>query len=139
MLISLNEAKKHLRVEHDADDDYITNLILASQQWAENFLNRKFKEIINNDNNEVNNNDGDNENNLSNDNIIDDENNNVDSESTENISTENSIDNNANDDDNDDDLIECQEVHKQAMLLVIGTWYEHRENTVITRGAEMLP
>ena len=125
MLISLNEAKKHLRVEHDADDDYITNLILAAQQWAENFLNRKFKEVIDNKEN--------------------DENNSVDSENTENIATENSIDNNANDDDDNDDLIECQEVHKQAMLLVIGTWYEHREDNVtvtissgLRRPAEML-
>lgn len=108
MLISLNEAKKHLRVEHDADDDYITGLILAAQQWAENFLNKKFQDPEP-DNNES-------EINGENSEMTNDEEN-----STENIE-------NPDDEDEYDDLIECQSIHKQAMLLVLGTWYEHRED-----------
>ena len=81
MLISLEEAKKHLRVEHNADDEYILNLIIAAQDWAESFLNLKFLESETQE---------------------------------ENNDTEN--------------YLEVKEVHKMAMLLVIGSWYENREN-----------
>lgn len=69
MLISLEEAKKHLRVEHNADDDLINSLILSAQNWADSFLNFKIEEVE-----------------------------------------------------------DPPEIFKQAMLLVIGSWYENREN-----------
>lgn len=38
--ITLAEAKAHLRVEHDADDAYISALITAARQYCEEFQNR---------------------------------------------------------------------------------------------------
>lgn len=38
--VSLEEAKNHLRVEHSFDDALITSLIVAAREWAEGFLNR---------------------------------------------------------------------------------------------------
>jgi len=40
--LTLEEAKAHLRVEVDADDDLITALISAARQHAENYCNRSF-------------------------------------------------------------------------------------------------
>jgi len=41
-IISLSEAKSHLRVTHDADDTYITNLIPAATEVAQNYACSKF-------------------------------------------------------------------------------------------------
>lgn len=38
--VTLTEAKTHLRVEHDADDTLITSLVTAAREWCEGFLNR---------------------------------------------------------------------------------------------------
>lgn len=38
--VSLEEAKLHLKVEVDEDDDLVTGMIAAARQWAEGFLNR---------------------------------------------------------------------------------------------------
>lgn len=39
-LISLDEAKLHLRVDTDDEDDYITRLITAARAWAETYTQR---------------------------------------------------------------------------------------------------
>ena len=39
-LISLDEAKEHLRVDGDDDDGYVTALITAARQWAEEYTQR---------------------------------------------------------------------------------------------------
>lgn len=39
-IVSLAEAKQHLRVEVDDDDDYITNIIKAAQDYCEKALDR---------------------------------------------------------------------------------------------------
>ena len=41
-IVSLSEAKDHLRVSNTADDTLITNLILAATQAAQNYTNRFF-------------------------------------------------------------------------------------------------
>jgi len=41
-VVSLSEAKDHLRVSNTADDTLITNLILAATQAAQNYTNRFF-------------------------------------------------------------------------------------------------
>tara|TARA_R100001509_G_scaffold140040_2_gene94712 strand:- start:6372 stop:6956 length:585 start_codon:yes stop_codon:yes gene_type:complete len=41
-IVSLSEAKDHLRVSNSADDTLITNLILAATQAAQNYTNRFF-------------------------------------------------------------------------------------------------
>ena len=40
--VTLEEAKSHLRVEHDAEDVLITSLIAAARQSAEQYTNRAF-------------------------------------------------------------------------------------------------
>lgn len=40
--ITLAEAKTHLRVDHNDEDDYIESLIIAARQWAENETHRRF-------------------------------------------------------------------------------------------------
>ena len=42
MLISLNEAKTHLRVDHTEDDGYIQALIMSGITMAEVITNRRF-------------------------------------------------------------------------------------------------
>lgn len=37
--VSLEELKRHLRVEFDDDDELISGLALAAREWAEGFLN----------------------------------------------------------------------------------------------------
>jgi hypothetical protein len=71
--ISLAEAKKHLRVEFDDDNDLIQGLIVAAREYAEGFLNRVFVAA-----------------------------------------------------DAEDPPV-VKQTWKQAMLLMIGHWYEHRE------------
>lgn len=39
--VTVDEAKAHLRVEHDEDDDLIGLLIMAAREWAEAFTGRK--------------------------------------------------------------------------------------------------
>lgn len=36
--VTLGEAKAHLRIEHDSDDDKLNALIQAARQWAEEYL-----------------------------------------------------------------------------------------------------
>lgn len=45
-LVSLIEAKKHLRVEIHDDDEYIALLIDAAEQWAAEFLNRPLSDLL---------------------------------------------------------------------------------------------
>lgn len=40
--VTLTEAKKHLVVDHDDDNDYISSLITAARNIAENYTNRSF-------------------------------------------------------------------------------------------------
>lgn len=40
--ITLDQAKKHCRVDHDEDDDYIESLIVAARIHAEKYTNRAF-------------------------------------------------------------------------------------------------
>ena len=44
MLISLEEAKTHLRIEHDEEDAYLTGLILQAQAAAEDYCRAQFSE-----------------------------------------------------------------------------------------------
>ena len=44
MLISLEEAKTHLRIEHDEEDEYLTGLILQAQAAAEDYCRVQFSE-----------------------------------------------------------------------------------------------
>ena len=41
--ITLDDAKKHLRVTHSEDDDYIYTLILVAHDFCENYTNRKYE------------------------------------------------------------------------------------------------
>lgn len=45
-IVTLTEAKNHLRVDHTEDDNYINNLILASQEVIENYCNIKVMVVI---------------------------------------------------------------------------------------------
>ncbi len=42
MLISLSEAKTHLRIEHDEEDEYLTGLIRQAQAAAEDYCRVTF-------------------------------------------------------------------------------------------------
>ncbi len=42
MLISLEEAKTHLRIEHDEEDEYLTELIRQAQAAAEDYCRVEF-------------------------------------------------------------------------------------------------
>ena len=44
MIITLAEAKTHLRIEHDEEDEYLTGLILQAQAAAEDYCRVKFSE-----------------------------------------------------------------------------------------------
>jgi uncharacterized phage protein (predicted DNA packaging) len=87
--ISLPEAKRHLRVEFDEDDELIQGLIVAAREYAEGFLNRPLAA------------------------------------------------------EEDEEQPEVKQKWKQAMLLLIGHWYEHREEVgvqmqKVPMGAEAL-
>jgi uncharacterized phage protein (predicted DNA packaging) len=45
LVITLQEMKKYLRVDHNADDELITFLIEAAKEQAEAYLNHDFTEI----------------------------------------------------------------------------------------------
>ena len=47
MIISLQEAKTHLRIEHDDEDEYLTNLILQAQAAAEDYCRVSFEPYVN--------------------------------------------------------------------------------------------
>jgi uncharacterized phage protein (predicted DNA packaging) len=90
--ISLSEAKRHLRVEFDDDDELIQGLIGAAREYAEGFMNRPLV---------------------------------------------------AKEEGEDPPVV--KQKWKQALLLILGHWYEHREEvnigSVVTRvpmGAEVL-
>ena len=42
MLITLDEAKTHLRIEHDEEDEYLTGLIRQAQAAAEDYCRVQF-------------------------------------------------------------------------------------------------
>ncbi|MBQ9388560.1 MAG: phage gp6-like head-tail connector protein [Synergistaceae bacterium] len=37
--VTLQEAKRHCRIDHDTEDELITTYITAAREWAEGFLN----------------------------------------------------------------------------------------------------
>jgi uncharacterized phage protein (predicted DNA packaging) len=45
LVITLEEMKKYLRIDHNADDDLLTLLIETAKEQAEAFLNHDFTEI----------------------------------------------------------------------------------------------
>ena len=45
MLISLEEAKTHLRIEHNEEDEYLTGLIVQAQAAAEDYCRVQFSEV----------------------------------------------------------------------------------------------
>ena len=47
MIISLAEAKTHLRIEHDEEDEYLTGLILQAQAAAEDYCRVSFEPYTN--------------------------------------------------------------------------------------------
>ncbi len=49
MIISLEEAKMHLRIEHDEEDEYLTGLILQAQAAAEDYCRISFEPYLNED------------------------------------------------------------------------------------------
>lgn len=44
MVVTVEEAKSHLRIQHDDEDDYITSLIEQSQATAEDYCRVTFDE-----------------------------------------------------------------------------------------------
>ena len=53
MIISLAEAKTHLRIEHDEEDEYLTGLILQAQAAAEDYCRVSFEPYLNGDGEEI--------------------------------------------------------------------------------------
>ena len=53
MIISLTEAKTHLRIEHDEEDEYLTGLILQAQAAAEDYCRVSFEPYLNEDGEEI--------------------------------------------------------------------------------------
>ena len=53
MIISLEEAKTHLRIEHDEEDEYLTGLILQAQAAAEDYCRVSFEPYLNENGDEV--------------------------------------------------------------------------------------
>lgn len=46
MFVTLEEAKQHLRVDHDEDDEYITSLIEVGESAIQNYINRPYSEVL---------------------------------------------------------------------------------------------
>lgn len=46
MLITVDEIKSHLRIEHSEEDGYLAALLAAGQAAAEDFCNRSFAEEL---------------------------------------------------------------------------------------------
>ena len=53
MLISLEEAKTHLRIEHNEEDEYLTGLILQAQAAAEDYCRVSFEPYLNENGEEI--------------------------------------------------------------------------------------
>ena len=53
MIISLEEAKTHLRIEHDEEDEYLNGLILQAQAAAEDYCRVSFEPYLNENGDEV--------------------------------------------------------------------------------------
>lgn len=45
-MITLDEAKKHLNVEHNEDDAYIAELIAVAEQTISSLINRPLKDVL---------------------------------------------------------------------------------------------
>ena len=43
MIVTVDEVKTHLRIQHDAEDDYITGLIAQAQTTAEDYCRVEFE------------------------------------------------------------------------------------------------
>lgn len=44
MIVTVDEVKTHLRIEHDEEDDYIESLIMQAQAEAEDYCRVSFEE-----------------------------------------------------------------------------------------------
>ena len=45
MIVTLNELKTHLRIQHDEEDEYLESLLAQAQTAAENYCRVKFDPI----------------------------------------------------------------------------------------------
>ena len=45
MIVSLDEIKAHLRIEHNEEDDYLNSLIVQAQCAAEDYCRIEFEEL----------------------------------------------------------------------------------------------
>ena len=46
MILTVEDLKKHLNIDHDEDDAYIEELIAVAEDAVENYLNRPISECI---------------------------------------------------------------------------------------------
>ena len=53
MIITLEEVKTHLRIEHDEEDEYLNGLILQAQAAAEDYCRVSFEPYLNEDGEET--------------------------------------------------------------------------------------
>ena len=47
MIVTLNELKTHLRIQHDEEDEYLESLLAQAQTAAEDYCRVKFGQIYN--------------------------------------------------------------------------------------------